>query len=127
MRAKSNDIVIKKTNAQFLRLFFTITIIIGVIIFSYIIIKTTGVWQKINSIEKLKNVVESGGVFSCLIFVLLQILQSTILQLPSIFITIAGTLVAMICIIFIVLLFSMLLTKLVSLVSNIVTEIQYRM
>jgi hypothetical protein len=42
-------------------------------------------------------------------------------------ITIAGTLVAMICIIFIVLLFSMLLTKLVSLVSNIVTEIQYRM
>ena len=42
-------------------------------------------------------------------------------------ITIAGTLVAMVFIIFIVLLFSMLLTKLVSLVSNIVTEIQYRM
>lgn len=93
MRAKSNDIVIKKTNAQFLRLFFTITIIICVVILSYIIIKTTGVWQKINSIEKLKSVVESGGIFSCLIFVVLQILQSTILQLPSIFITIAGTLV----------------------------------
>ena len=42
-------------------------------------------------------------------------------------ITIAGTIVAMVCIIFIVLLFSMLLTKLVSLVSNIVTELQYRM
>ena len=42
-------------------------------------------------------------------------------------ITIVGTLIAMVCIIFIVLLFSMLLTKLVSLVSNIVTEIQYRM
>ena len=42
-------------------------------------------------------------------------------------ITIAGTLIAMVCIIFIVLLFSMLLTKLISLVSNIVTEIQYRM
>jgi len=93
MRAKSNDIVIKKTNAQFLRLFFTITILIGVVILCYIIIKTTGVWQKINSIEKLKSVVESGGVFSCLVFVILQILQSTILQLPSIFITIAGTLV----------------------------------
>ena len=42
-------------------------------------------------------------------------------------ITIVGTLVAMVCIIFIVLLFSMLLTKLVGLVSNIVTEVQYRM
>lgn len=93
MRAKSNDIVTKKTNAQFLRLFFTITLLIGVVIISYVVIKTTGIWEKINSIEKLKCVVESGGVFSCLIFVVLQILQSTILQLPSIFITIAGTLV----------------------------------
>ena len=41
-------------------------------------------------------------------------------------ITILGTIVAMACIIFIVLLFSMLLTKLVSLVTNLVTEIQYR-
>ena len=36
------------------------------------------------------------------------------------------TIVAMACIVFIVLLFSMLLSKLVSLVTNIVTEIQYR-
>ncbi len=43
------------------------------------------------------------------------------------FITILGTLVAMACIVFIVLLFSMLLSKLVGLVTNIVTEIQFRM
>ena len=42
-------------------------------------------------------------------------------------ITIVGTIVAMACIIFVVLLFSMLLTKLVGLVSNIVTEIQFRL
>ena len=42
------------------------------------------------------------------------------------FITIIGTIVAMACIVFIVLLFSMLLSKLVSLVTNIVTELQYR-
>jgi hypothetical protein len=42
------------------------------------------------------------------------------------FITVAGTIVAMACIVFIVLLFSMLLSKLVSLVTNIVTELQYR-
>ena len=42
-------------------------------------------------------------------------------------ITILGTIVAMAFIIFIVLLFSMLLSKLVSLATNLVTEIQYRM
>jgi hypothetical protein len=42
------------------------------------------------------------------------------------FITILATILGMACIIFIVLLFSMLLSKLVALVSNIVTEIQYR-
>ena len=41
-------------------------------------------------------------------------------------ITILGTIVAMACIVFIVLLFSMLLAKLVGLVTNIITEIQYR-
>ena len=41
-------------------------------------------------------------------------------------ITILGTIVAMACIVFIVLLFSMLLSKLVSLATNIVTELQYR-
>lgn len=43
------------------------------------------------------------------------------------FITILGTIVAMACIVFIILLFSMLLSKLVGLVTNIVTEIQFRM
>lgn len=42
------------------------------------------------------------------------------------FITILGTIVAMACIVFIILLFSMLLSKLVGLVTNIVTEIQFR-
>ncbi|MBR3895367.1 MAG: YIP1 family protein [Clostridia bacterium] len=41
-------------------------------------------------------------------------------------ITVLGTVIAMACIVFIVLLFSMLLTKLVSLVTNIITELQYR-
>ena len=42
------------------------------------------------------------------------------------FITILGTIVAMACIVFIILLFSMLLSKLVSLVTNIITELQFR-
>lgn len=76
-----------------LRLFLTITIILSVFIVSYIIIKTTGIWEKINSIEKLRKIVESGGMFSFVVFVIFQILQTTILQIPAIFVTIAGTLV----------------------------------
>jgi len=83
----------KKAQTHFLRLFFSLIIMMFVVIISYIIIKTTGVWEKINSIEKLKSVVESGGVFSFIIFVVLQILQTTLLQIPSIVVTIAGTLV----------------------------------
>ena len=83
----------KKAQLKSLRLFFTVLIIIFIAIVCYIIIKTTGVWEKINSIQKLKKIVESGGVFSFIIFVILQILQTTILQIPAIFVTLAGTLV----------------------------------
>ena len=83
----------KMTQLKNLRLFFTILIILSIVIVAYIIIKTTGVWQKINSIQKLKKIVESGGIFSFIVFVILQILQTTVLQIPAIFVTIAGTLV----------------------------------
>ena len=43
--------------------------------------------------EKIREWVLSGGVFSFLIFILLQILQTTILQIPAIFVTIAGALI----------------------------------
>ena len=42
------------------------------------------------------------------------------------FITTLGTIVAMVCILFVAFLFSTLITDMVSFVTNIVTEIQYR-
>jgi hypothetical protein len=42
------------------------------------------------------------------------------------FITVLGTIVAMVCIMFIAILFTTLVGKLVSFVTNIVTELQYR-
>lgn len=83
----------KTVKSKVLRLMLTLTILFAVFVFSYILIKTTGIWEKINSIEKLKAIVESGGMFSFVVFVVLQILQTTILQIPAIFVTIAGTLV----------------------------------
>ena len=83
----------KTTQTKFLRLFFTFIIFFALFVIAYTIIKATGIWNKINSIDKLRKIVESGGMFSFVIFVVLQILQTTVLQIPAIFITIAGTLV----------------------------------
>lgn len=83
----------KRAHSHILRLFLTFVLLLAFFIVCYAIIKFTGVWNKINSIEKLKAIVESGGMFSFVVFVLLQILQTTVLQIPAIFVTIAGTLV----------------------------------
>ncbi len=83
----------KKSKSKLIRLILTFTILIALFLLGYIAIKATNIWEKINSIEKIKKIVESGGVFSFIIFVILQILQTTILQIPSILVTIAGTLV----------------------------------
>lgn len=93
MKKEQNNCIKTLPHSKILRLFLTFTIVFAVFILLYAIIKFTGVWEKINSIEKLKVIVESGGMFSFVVFVLLQILQTTILQIPAIFITIAGSLV----------------------------------
>lgn len=59
----------------------------------FLILRFSGLWEKINSIEKIRAIVEKGGMLSFLVFVLFQILQTTVLQIPSIFVTIAGALV----------------------------------
>ena len=90
---KNNKSIKKKVQLKILRLFLTITIFLVLFVVAYAIIKFTGIWDKINSIEKLKKIVESGGMFSFVVFVILQILQTTILQIPSILVTLAGLLI----------------------------------
>lgn len=85
---------INKSNCQiFWRLFFVV--LIFVVIFAVIVLtlKNSKVWEKINSVEKIRNIVEKGGIFSFLIFMLLQFLQTTILQLPSFLVTMAGAII----------------------------------
>ena len=93
MLQKDDNLNNKPTHLKYVRLIFTFVFLLIILFISYVVIKKTGLWEKINSIEKLKAIVESGGVFSFVIFVVLQILQTTILQIPSILVTIAGTLV----------------------------------
>jgi len=54
-KKESNEIK-KKAQSGLLRLFLTLAIVFAIVIVSYIIIKITGVWEKINSIEKLKSI-----------------------------------------------------------------------
>lgn len=76
-----------------IRLLITGCVLVCVLAFFVLIIKGTGLWSKINSVEKLQNIVGKGGIVSCLIFVVLQILQTTILQIPSVVVTFVGTLI----------------------------------
>lgn len=78
---------------QFIKWLIVIFVLICVFAIAYVVFKITGLWEKVNSIDKIKAIVESGGVFSFLIFMLLQILQTTILQIPSIVVTVAGSLI----------------------------------
>ncbi len=64
--------------------------LVAVVLLGVLVLKVTGWWEKVNSIEKIRSLVESGGVFSVLIFMLFQILQTTVLQIPAVFVTVAG-------------------------------------
>ena len=76
---------------KYLKLIIVVLVLVIIVALCYFICKYTGVWEKINSIEKIQNIVKSGGVFSFLVFIILQILQTTILQIPAVIVTLAGT------------------------------------
>lgn len=59
----------------------------------FLLFKWTGVWENINSVEKIRGVILSIGFYGRLFFVLLQFLQVTILPIPSTITTLAGVLI----------------------------------
>lgn len=91
--SKNKQKKVKKQTKPFVKIFIVFAVLALVAVVCYLIFKATGLWEKVNSIEKIRKIVESGGVFSFLIFMLLQILQTTILQIPSIIVTIAGSVI----------------------------------
>ncbi|MBR6778916.1 MAG: TVP38/TMEM64 family protein [Clostridia bacterium] len=76
-----------------MRIVFVLLLFVAVAAAIYAFLKSTGLWIKVNSMDKIKAIVESGGAFSFVIFIILQILQTTILQIPAFFVTVAGALV----------------------------------
>lgn len=76
---------------------FRIILVVGVfallIACIYIVLKQTGVWQTINSIDKLRNFILSLGFWGKFAYVFLQFLQVTFLPIPSAISTLAGVLI----------------------------------
>ena len=83
----------KTTHGKIMRASLFVLILVIIFVVAYFILKATGAWEKVNSIDKIRDIVQSGGMFSFLIFIIFQILQTTILQIPAIFVTVAGAVI----------------------------------
>ena len=81
------------THGKIMRGVLVFLVIATICLIGYFVLKVTGLWDKVNSMDKIRKLVKSGGVYSFLIFILLQILQTTVLQIPAMFVTIAGALI----------------------------------
>ncbi len=79
--------------AKILRTILVCVIISGIVVLGYYILNWTGVWEKINSVEKLQNIILSWGFWGRFGFVVLSFLQVTFIPLPSTVTIIAGTLI----------------------------------
>ncbi|MBE7073668.1 MAG: TVP38/TMEM64 family protein [Clostridiales bacterium] len=80
----------KKRISHILIVVGAIVLIIGAV---YLILYWTGVWEKINSVEKLQMAIKYLGFWGRVAFVSLQLLQVTFLPLPSPIIVGAGALI----------------------------------
>ena len=59
----------------------------------FYLLKITGLWEKLNSVDKLQEAILNLGFWGRFIFVLIQFLQVTFIPLPSPVLIIAGSLI----------------------------------
>lgn len=83
-----------KTKSGKIKRFIIVTLIFAIVILgAYFALKYTGMLDKFNSAEDIKNFILSGGNLSVFLFVLLQFLQVTFLPLPAFLTTVVGALI----------------------------------
>ena len=63
------------------------------LLLSYYILVWTGLWEKLNSVDKLRRFILSLGLWGRIAFVFFQFLQVTFIPLPSPILIIAGSLI----------------------------------
>ncbi|MBQ3494929.1 MAG: TVP38/TMEM64 family protein [Clostridia bacterium] len=82
----------KSTKKILIKILIVAVAIAAVCLAIYLPLKLTGSLEKIDSPEKLKEVILNFGAYSYIIYFVLQFLQVTFLPLPSFVTTVAGTL-----------------------------------
>lgn len=85
-----------KTLSKKKKILHILIVLLGLALFlggTYAILVWTGLWEYVNSAEKIKNLILNMGFYGRAMFVLLQFLQVTFVPLPASMVVIAGTLV----------------------------------
>ena len=71
-------------------------VILAIIVFlatMYFVLVWTGLWEKLNSVDKMRNFILDLGFWGRITFVFLQFLQVTFIPIPSTILTIAGSII----------------------------------
>lgn len=85
-----NDLSLSK---KVFRSLFVIFAIIGFLVLVYFTLVWTGMWEKLNSVDKLKSFILEIGFWGRFAFVTFQFLQVTFIPIPSPILVIAGSLI----------------------------------
>lgn len=96
----------KETKIKILKLSIILVVFVLIALAIYLPLKLSGTLDKISSAEELKNIILEAGIYSYIIFFIIQFLQVVLLPIPAFATTVAGTLV-----------FGPLLASIISLVS----------
>ena len=59
----------------------------------YLPLKLTGLLDQIDDIEHLREIIANGGIYSYMVFFIIQFLQVALIPIPAVITTLAGTLV----------------------------------
>lgn len=72
------------------RLCFSVLLLTAIISFFLYVLKITGFWEKVNSVNDVRNFIVSLGGYAVLTFIIMQILQVVVLPIPGIIMIGAG-------------------------------------
>lgn len=83
----------KETKTKLIKLSIVVGALILLALAIYLPLELTGTIDKIDSAEKLRDIILEWGAYSYITFIIIQFLQVTFLPLPAVVTTVAGTLV----------------------------------
>ncbi len=72
------------------RIFLVLFVIIAILVGGFLALYFSGLWEEFNSVDKIRNLIQSTGFWGKLVFFCLQFLQVTFIPIPSTILTIAG-------------------------------------